>query len=112
MIYYNLGNDTSKWFSSYLSNWKLLILQPMLTSEINDVDIGVPQGSVLGPPLFIMYVNDLFHIINEEQCKMIMYADDTVIYTSKDSLVDGCNKLDIHFSSVLDWCMINKFTVL
>ena len=58
----------------------------MLTSEINNADIGVPQRSVLGPTLFIMYVNDLFHVIDDKQCKMIMYADDTVIYTSTDSL--------------------------
>ena len=49
-------------------------------SAPNPVTIGVPQGSTLGPLLFILYVNDLCHIKYAFDVKMKMYADDTVIY--------------------------------
>ena len=44
-------------------------------STLKSLSIGVLQGSILGPSLFIMFVNDLFNVINTEVCEMIMYAD-------------------------------------
>ena len=75
------------------------------------VDIGVPQGSVLGPTLFIMFVNDLFNVINCDECKMIMYADDTVVYTFSKTLEEGYTHLERNLCSIIDWCNTNKLTL-
>ena len=109
--YYNVGKTPLIWFENYLTNRKQQIIQQNDRSELLDVNIGVPQGSVLGPTLFIMYVNDLFRIIDDEQCDMIMYADDTVLYTSSKTFDEGYNKLEANLHAVIKWCTNNRLTL-
>ena len=62
-------------------------------SQVNAVNIGVPQGSCLGPLLFLVYFNDIPNVI--ENCTIAMYADDTVLYyrgASLDQLNETINK--------------------
>ena len=76
--YFNFNIESVRWFQSYLSNRQQKIVKQSQSSSLNRINIGVPQGSILGPTLFIMFVNDLFNVINYDTCKMIMYADDTM----------------------------------
>ena len=46
--------------------------------------VGVPQGSVCGPLLFLLYIDDIAHIM--KNCKVSLYADDTVLYVAKDDI--------------------------
>ena len=70
------SSDTVKWFQSYLTNRKQVTAIVNQTSSSKPVPVGVPQGSVLGPLLFLIYVNDLpLHV---SHCEMSLYADDTV----------------------------------
>ena len=55
-----------------------------VTSNMESSPIGVPQGTILGPILFLLYVNDFAQCL--KQCKCIMYADDTTIYFGSDNL--------------------------
>ena len=76
------GNNL-KWFHSYLSNQKQYIeFQNDNKKEKNKLTIkcGLPQGSILGPLLFIAYVNDLYRASNI--FKPIMFADDTNLFCS------------------------------
>ena len=63
-----------------------------MTSEIAPVSIGVAQGSVLGPLLFIIYMNDLPDVL--PFCQVTLYADDTVLYLASKSAADLQRKIN------------------
>lgn len=71
---YGFRGKLSEWLVSYLSNRKQAVEINGVMSHTLDVTCGVPQGSVLGPLLFILFVNDLPSVANE--CNLIMFADD------------------------------------
>ena len=73
-----LSRNTTQWISSYLTNRTQVIKFKHFTSEEETIMSGVPQGSILGPLLFLCFTNDLFEEFQED-CKIIAYADDTQI---------------------------------
>ena len=81
--HYGVVGKELSWSKSYLSNRKQHCRINGVDSNINGINVGVPQGSCLGPPLFLVYINDLPYIAKSS--KVSMYADDTSIYhSSKD----------------------------
>ena len=66
---------TVKWFQSYLSNRKFTVNLENSFSEISNISCGVPQGSILGPLLFLIYNKDMPMAV---KCNLILYADDTM----------------------------------
>ena len=70
------------WFKSYMKRRQTAKLNDIESDEIIN-NIGVPQSSILGALLFIIYINDMASIL--EQCKLVLYADDTLIYTIANS---------------------------
>lgn len=76
---YGIRDNELNWFDSYLMGRKQKVrLQDAVSMPI-DNQLGVPQGSILGPLLFILYVNDIGNCL--QHCKIEMFADDTAIYT-------------------------------
>ena len=78
-------------------------------SDYYTMDYGVPQGSCLGPMLFIIYCNDLH--LNLEDCKGILFADDTTIYKTHDNIryLKWCVQEEL--SRLMDWFMANSLTL-
>ena len=71
--------------------------------------MGVPQGSVLGPLLFIIYINELSSVVN--LCEVSLYADDTVIYYSSSNIKDLEDKLNSDLKSLCQWFSKNLLTL-
>ena len=98
-----------EWFKSYLTERKQFVLYNDVKSDVKEITYGVPQGSVLGPLLFILYTNDIPYCL--KTCKCILFADDTTVYVSghrKSSLfTDMKNDLD----SLIDWFRANKLSL-
>ena len=77
---FGLDAGTVTWFNSYLGNRQQLVKFNNVTSSVLPISYGVPQGSILGPTLFALYINDLASLFDHEN--IILYADNTVIYNT------------------------------
>ena len=112
---YGIRGIANKWFASYLETRVLRVKCSVASSKkktISDdkpIEIGTPQGSCLGPLLFLLYNNDLY--LNLEHTKVILFADDTTIYMGHRNLnyLRWCIETDL--SIIGDWFRANKLTL-
>ncbi|CAB3985713.1 Hypothetical predicted protein [Paramuricea clavata] len=79
---FGISGIVLNWFESYLSNRSLFVNINDMRSATHDVNIGVPQGLVLGPLLYLIYTSPLAEIINRYDLKYHLFADDAQIYIS------------------------------
>ena len=82
--WYGIRGNSLDWFHSYISNRKQFVQYNQSISHIETMPCGVPQGSVLGPLLFIIYTNDLPNCL--QYSKAILFADDTTVYSSSKNI--------------------------
>ena len=98
LIGMNVHPDSLPWFRNYLNDRKQKVKVNGKYSEHRMVKCGMPQGSILGPLLFIIYINDLGKYLNE--CCINLYADDTALYTGANSHIELMLNLRLELSIV------------
>lgn len=104
---FGLGEKTVKWFQAFLSNRvQRVVINGTLSQEV-EVSSGVPQGSVCGPLLFILYINDLIDSINSSK---VYFADDGTIYKKIETKEDQL-ELNRELIRVQEWCVRWKMEV-
>ena len=82
--FYGLGSNIIKWIESYLNKRSFKVSVNEKYSEICSLEIGVPQGSILGPLLFILYTKEIEKITEKYNFHVHLYADDSQLYFSFD----------------------------
>ena len=107
---FGFGNTVLSWFQSYLENRTQTVVVHGKHSTPGSLRYGVPQGSVLGPILFILYTQPLSNVIQHYPVFHQMYADDTQIYKScrPSEIVDTINSIEQCISNVKTWMFHNK----
>ena len=90
-----IGN-VHAWFADYLSYRKQQVFLPGAISDWASIRAGVPQGPILGPRLFLLYISDIMHDIGKNKC-IRLFADDTSLLVSLDDPVTatGCINTDL-----------------
>ena len=106
-----LGISTQlvSWLESYLTNRELRVRINGCVARAFTNNSGVPQGSNLGPPLFILFFNDAALILNRG-CFKLVYAEDLRLYAVIQTQED-CRRLQTCLSLFVDWCHRNKLIV-
>ena len=103
-----VGKELS-WFKSCFCNRKQYFRINGVDSNINDINVGVPQGSCLGPLLFLVYINDFPCIIKNS--KVSMYADDTSVYHSSKDTMQLNTALNEELRRLDRWLKGNKLSL-
>ena len=106
---YGITGTAHKWFASYLSNRSQYCQVNGGISKPSRMISGIPQGSILDPLLFLLYINDLPNCLNSVKCNM--FADDTQIDTSGNDINTVTNALNKDLKNVSDWLTVNKLSL-
>ena len=107
--HYGIRGVAFEWFRNYLSNRKQFVSFNGSASTHLDTTCGVPQGSILGPLLFIIYVNDLIYL--QRDSTLIMYADDTNVIISDENFNQLISKAKDVLTRISVWFKVNKLSL-
>ena len=94
------------WFESYLSNWSQYVNHSGISSELQYIHCGVPQGSILRPLLFLLYINDLSYV--SSLVFILLFANDSNMFLSGKNPNVLIDTMNTEIERVLEWLDINK----
>ena len=102
-----LGFDESAvcWIKDYLRDRQQKVVANNHTSRLLIVKQGVPQGSILGPLLYLIYANDIHQIF--KKCGFVFYADDTVLYSTYTTFELARKNMQKNLNALTKWCSTN-----
>ena len=101
LYHYGIRGISNDWVKSYLKNRKQFVQCDDAISDCNEILCGVPQGSILGPKLFILYINDICNI--SELMKFVSFADATNILCEHDNYLSLCDLVNMELIKLSKW---------
>jgi hypothetical protein len=107
--HYGIRGIPLQWFNSYLKDRKQYTFINGKKSSLTTVPYGVPQGSVLGPLLFLLYTNDMVNAI-DNNTKLRLFADDSNLFIAENNATILKTKIVTSLTSVFKWLSANKLT--
>ena len=107
--YYGIRGISNDWIKSYLENRKQFVQYGDAISDCKEILCGVPQGSILGTKLFILYINDICKI--SEIMEFVLFTDDSNILCKHENYVSSCELVNIELSKLSEWIFINKLSL-
>ena len=106
---YGICGTANKWICSYLMNRYQYVTINGSNSDYMNVLCGVPQGSILGPILFILYINDMCNV--STLLKPILFTDDTNLFYSGKDIDELCSVVSIELDKLCIWFQVNKLSL-
>ena len=109
LSHYGIRGKALEWFRNYLSSRKQYVSLNDHNSTLKDIKCGVPQGSLLGPLLFIVYINDFCRSSNV--LSFILFADDSNVFFSHDNPNTLVNTVNFELEKLTEWIRANKLSL-
>ena len=107
--YYGIRGIALDWFKSYLSDRMQCTEIGHIQSKLDYIKCGVPQGSILGPLLFLLYINDI--VMSSEVFQFTLFADDTSLFYSHKNEQDAVPIINAELSKISNWLAANKLSL-
>ena len=102
------SDHTVKWSQSYLSNRTFPVNLKNSFFEVSSMSCGVPQGSILGPLLFLIYVSDIPMAV---KCNLFLYANNKRLVFQSNIVKEIGKQLNEYFANICDWFVDNKLSI-
>ena len=107
--FYGFGSESLKLIQNYFTSRKQMVRYRNADSSILEICLGVPQGSILGPLLFLIFINDMIFEFEEGKCAL--FADDTTIRCSGQTYVLCWQEMQLDVHNLQSWCRHNRLMV-
>ena len=107
--HYGVRGLALDWFKNYLNSICQYVMYNGIKSYQSQVTCGVPQGSILGPLLFLIYVNDLHKVI--KNAFLLLFADDSNLFYTGNDMVDITGKINEDLQHLTEWLASNKLSL-
>ena len=109
LYHYGIRGNALRWFNCYLTNRYQYVNYNNTSSDMKQITCGVPQGSILGPLLFLLYINDIASV--SSALFSILFADDTTLFCRAKSLHELSTVINNELSNVMIWLNANRLSL-